>query len=86
MYLVLLIVINIALMTTLFLYGVYQFMQVEEKRKRNQLQLDSRADIAELEALLGQNRYEEALQHLMTAADVDRFTAESALEQLKKDS
>ena len=52
MLLVLLIVINVALMTTLFLYGVYQFMQVEEKRKRNQLQLDSGTDIAELEALL----------------------------------
>ncbi len=86
MYLVLLIVINLALMTTLFLYGVYKFMQVEEKRKRNQLQLDSRADIAELEALLGQDRYDEALQRLMRDADVDRYTAESALKQLKKDS
>ena len=86
MLLVLLIVINVALMTTLFLYGVYQFMQVEEKRKRNQLQLDSRTDIAELEALMSQDRYEEALQRLMSVADVDRYTAESALEQLKRDS
>ena len=86
MHLLLFIVINVMLMSGLFLFGVYLFMQVEEKRKRNQLLLDSRADVAELETLLSQDRYEEALQRLMSAAEVDRFTAESALKQLKKET
>jgi len=75
------IIVNLLLMAALFLVGVYQFMQVEEKRKRSKLLLDAGLEAAELQALLDADRYDEALRRLMTAADVDRFTAESALAQ-----
>lgn len=84
MALLLFIVINLVLMTTLFLFGVYQFMQVEEKRKCNQLLLDSRVDFDDLQSLLRQDRYEEARQRLVSVAEVDPFTAESVLEQLMR--
>ena len=86
MILLVFVAVNLALMTVLFLYGVYQFMQVEEKRKRSGMQLDAQINLGEINALLQQDRHEDALQHLMSAADVDRFTAESALDQLKKQS
>jgi len=79
---VLFILFNLLLMTTLFAFGVYQFLQVEEKRKRSKLLIDAGLDADELRALLGADRQDEAIIRLMRAADVDRFTAESALTQL----
>lgn len=82
MIFVLFILANLLLMTTLFAFGVYQFLQVEEKRKRSKLLIDAGLDADELRALLGADRHDEAVIRLMRAADVDRFTAESALAQL----
>ena len=73
------IVLNLLLMAALFLFGVYQFMQVEEKRKRGKLLLDAGMEAAELQALVDADRYDEALRRLMEGADIDRFTAEAAL-------
>ena len=84
MSIILFFVVNFLLMATLFAFGVYQFMQVEEKRKRSKMLLDAGMDEVELHALVQADRYDEALSRLMSAADVDRFTAEAALEQLKK--
>ncbi len=82
MFILVFIIVNLLLMAALFLVGVYQFMQVEEKRKRSKLLLDAGLEAAELQALLDADRYDEALNRLMTAADVDRYTAESALAQI----
>ena len=76
-------VFNLILMATLFAFGVYQFMQVEEKRKRRRLLADASLDAAELRALLQAERHDEALTRLMRAADVDFYTAESVLKQLE---
>ena len=73
---------NLVLMLSLFAYGVYQFLQVEEKRKGRQLFADCVLDETEFRALIQAERFDEALARLMLAADVDRFTAESALAQL----
>lgn len=78
------IVANLLLMAALFAFGMYQFMQVEEKRKRSRLLTDAGVDVAELQALLGADRQEEAVSRLMSAADVDRFTAESTVAKLKE--
>ncbi len=75
-------VVNLLLMATLFAFGMYLFMQVEAKRKVRTLFADAALDETELSALLQSERYDEALSRLMCAADVDRFTAESALAQL----
>lgn len=82
MIFVLFIVVNLLLMAALFAFGVYQFMQVEEKRKRRRLLTDAGIDAAELQALLDADKQVEARDRLMSAADVDRFSAESALAQL----
>lgn len=84
MIFVLFIVVNLLLMAALFAFGVYQFMQVEEKRKRSRLLTDAGIDTAELQALVQADRLDEARDRLMHAADVDQFTAESALAQLKE--
>lgn len=73
---------NLLLMGGVFLYGMYQFMQVEEKRKVRNLLAQAALDEAELSALLRAQQYDEALSRLMQAADVDRFTAQSALDLL----
>jgi hypothetical protein len=78
------IVFNLLLMATLFAFGFYQFMQVEEKRKRSKLLLDAGMDIAELQALVDADQHDEALLRLMQRADVDRFTAASALAKLQE--
>ena len=76
---------NLLLMLTLFLVGVYLFMQVEEKRKHNKLRLfESNVDMNELRAMLQAQRHDEALQRLMQVEDVDRYTAERALEMLRQ--
>ena len=84
MIFVLFIVANLLLMAALFAFGMYQFMQVEEKRKRSRLLLDAGLDLAELQALVGADKQDEAVNRLMSAADVDRFTAEATIEQFKK--
>ena len=79
------IALNLLLMVTLFLVGVYLFMQVEEKRKQNKFRLfESNVDITELRAMLQAQRHDEALQRLMQVEDVDRYTAERALEALRQ--
>ncbi|MCY3797069.1 MAG: hypothetical protein OXG84_04645 [Chloroflexi bacterium] len=84
MIFVLFIVLNLLLMAALFAFGLYQFMQVEEKRKRSRLLADAGIDTAELQALVQADRLDEARDRLMNEADVDRFTAESAVAQLKE--
>ncbi len=84
MIFVLFIVANLLLMSTLFAFGMYQFMQVEQKRKHSKLLLDARLDVAELQKLALADRQDEAVHRLMNAADVDRFSAESAVAQLKE--
>jgi len=81
---VLFIIANLLLMAALFAFGMYQFMQVEEKRKRSRLLTDAGVDLAELQALLVEDRQEEAVSRLMSAADVDRFTAESAIAKIRE--
>lgn len=75
-------IFNLLLMGAVFFYGVYQFMQVEEKRKRRRLLTHIALDESELSALRQSERYDEAILRLMRAADIDRFSAESALAQL----
>lgn len=84
MIFVLFIVVNLLLMAALFAFGVYQFMQVEEKRKRGQLLADAGIDTTELEALVQADRLDEARDRLMSEADVDQFTAESTVARLKE--
>lgn len=84
MFFVVFILVNILLMGTLFAFGVYQFMQIEAKRKCRQLLAEASLDEAELSALMRAERYDEALSRLMLGADVDRFTAESALAQIQR--
>jgi len=79
---VIFIVANLLLMAALFAFGMYQFMQVEEKRKRSRLLTDAGVDITELQALVGADKQEEAVTRLMSAADVDRFTAESTVAKI----
>lgn len=84
MFFILFILVNILLMGTFFAFGVYQFMQIEAKRKCRNLLAEASLDEAELSALIRAERYDEARSRLMRQADVDRYTAESALEQLGK--
>jgi len=74
--------LNLLIMAALFAFGFYQFMRIEGKRKSRQLLADSALDEGELRALLQERRYDEARARLMRAADVDRFSAEAALQQL----
>lgn len=83
---------NLLMMSAFFLVGMHQFMQVDDKRKARSADrlrrpfslMDPGLDAAELRELVRAERYDEALQRLMNAADVDRFTAESVIERLKK--
>lgn len=84
MFFILIIVVNLLLMGTLFAYGVYQFMQIEAKRKCRTLFAEASLDEKELSALINAERYDEALSRLMQRADVDRYSAESALAQLQQ--
>jgi len=77
------IVLNLLLMAALFVFGMYQFMKVEDKRKRSNHLLDSGMDAAELQSLLDAGGQEEAVSRLMQRADVDRFTAKSTLARLR---
>ena len=92
MVILLFIGLNLLVMGALFAVGVYQFMQIDDKckrrpadRRRSPLALvDVDVDAAELRELVCAERDDEARQKLMMAANVDRFTAESAIERLKK--
>lgn len=83
MTLLIFLALNLLLMAGLFLAGVYFFLQVEDKSKRKKLRLlDSKVDLSELQAMLKAERHDEALQRLMQAEDIDRFSAEKAIEGL----
>ena len=83
MTLLIFLALNLLLMAGLFLAGVYFFLQVEDKGKRKKLRLlDSSVDLSELQAMLKAERRDEALQRLMQADGIDRFTAEKAIEGL----
>ena len=84
MFFVVFILVNLLLMGALFAFGVYQFMQVEAKRKCRRLLAEASLDAGELRDLIQAERYDEALSRLMRQAEVDRFTAEATLEQLVK--
>jgi len=85
MTLLIFLALNLLLMAGLFLVGVYLFLQVEDKRKRNKLRLlDSSVDLSELQAMLKAERHDEALQRLMQADNIDRFSAEKAIEGLTR--
>jgi len=84
-FFVLFILVNLLLMGALFAFGVYQFMQVEAKRKCRRLLAEASLDAGELRDLIHTERYDEALSRLMQQADVDRFTAEATLEHLRRD-
>lgn len=78
------ILVNVLLMGALFAFGFYQFMQIEAKRKCRKLLAEASLDEQEFSALIHADRYDEALSRLMRQADVDRYTAESALAQIQK--
>ncbi len=79
-------IVNLLLMGAVFAFGMYQFMQVEAKRKGRKLIAEAALDEAELSALIHSERFDEAISRLMEAANVDRFTAESALRQVRDSS
>lgn len=93
MSVLLLIGLNILLMIVCFAVGIYQFLQIEDKRKRrDSLRLRSGVRISEFEIdeteirqLVRNEQYEQAVKHLMHHAEVDQFTALSAVEQIKQE-
>ena len=77
-------VFNLLLMSAVFLYGMYQFMQVEEKRKRRDIFAQAALDEAALNSLIQSEGYDEARARLMASANVDRFTAETVLDHISQ--
>lgn len=83
---------NLILMSAFFVLGIYQFLQIDDKQKRRPADrlrsavLVSELDVdeGELRELVRDERYTDAIQRLITDADVDRFTAEAMIEALKK--
>lgn len=83
---------NIMMMSVFFVVGIYQFMRIEDKRKHLPAQrlrgkmIVSELDVdeAELRQLVRDEQYDTAIQHLIEYGDVDRFTAEIAIESLKQ--
>ena len=83
---------NIMMMTAFFVVGIHQFMQIEDKQKRRPVdRLRSQVVVSDLnvdEDALRQwvrdEHYEEAIRHLMDYGEVDRYTAEAAVESLKQ--
>jgi hypothetical protein len=83
---------NLLIMSTFFVLGIYQFLQIEDKQKRRPADrlrravLVSELDVDEsaVRQLVRDERYTDAIQRLITDADVDRFTAEAMIEVLKK--
>ena len=85
MTLLLFLVVNLLLMTGLFLAGVYLFMQIDEKRKAKPARrLAADVELAAVDALRHEQGDAAALEQLMREADVDRYTAEAALKQLRE--
>ena len=83
---------NLLIMSAFFVMGIVLFLQTEDKQKRRP---DDRlrgavrvselgVDEGELRQLVRDERYSDAIQRLISDADVDRFTAEVAIEALKK--
>ena len=79
-------VFNLLLMSAVFLYGMYQFMQVEEKRKRRDIFALAALDEAALSSLIKTEGYDKARARLMASANVDRFTAETVLDYISQAS
>lgn len=92
MDIVVVIAVNVMMMSAFFLVGIYQFLQIEDKKKRRPVdRLRSSIMVSELivdevalRQLVRDERYVDAVQHLIDYADVDRFTAEAAIETLKQ--
>ena len=83
MTLLIFLALNLALMLGLFFVGVYQFMQIEEKRKGIAARrLAADIDMAAVAATRRAEGDEAAIQRLMREAELDRFTAESALQAM----
>ena len=84
--------INLVIMSALFAVGIYLFLQIDDKQKRQPVDrlrgavLVSEMDIDEVELrqLVRDERYTDAIQRLITEAEVDQFTAEATIEALKK--
>jgi len=83
---------HVGMMSLFFVIGIYLFSQVDDKRKRQEVDrlrgavpiAELEIDEAELRELVRAERYEDAVERLVTMAEVDRFTAQSAVESLKK--
>jgi hypothetical protein len=83
---------HVVMMTIFLVMGIYQFGQIEDKDKRRRVdrtrttipiaELD--IDEAALRHLVRAEQYDNAVQQLMADADVDKFTAQSIVETLKK--
>lgn len=79
-------------MSAFFIVGIYLFLQIEDKQKRNPVDRLRRAvlvselgvDERELRQMVRDEQYSDAIQRLITDAEVDRFTAEATIEALKK--
>lgn len=83
MALLIFLALNLLLMAGLLLAGLYLFLQVEDKAKRSKPRLNQ-SSVAELQALLQAQGHDEALQHLMQTDDMERFSAEQAIEALRR--
>lgn len=89
----LLIGLNILLMVVCFAVGIYQFLQIQDKRKRQDqwhrrtggMIREFEIDETEIRQLVRNEQYEQAVKHLMHHAEVDQFTALSAVEQIKQE-
>jgi len=83
---------HVVMMSIFFVVGIYQFAQIDDKRKRHHaerlrstLSIDELdIDEAELRELVRAERYDDAIDRLIAVAEVDRFTAQSAIETLKQ--
>ena len=92
MHIAIFIAINLLIMSAFFGVGIYLFLQVEDKQKRRPVDrlrgavLVSEMDVDEVELrqLVRDERYTDAIQRLITDAEVDQFTAEATIEALKK--
>ena len=84
--------INLLIMSAFFGVGIYLFLQIEDKQKRQPvdrlrgavLVSELGVDEVELRQMVRDERYTDAIQRLITDAEVDQFTAEVTIEALKK--
>ncbi len=83
---------HVVMMAVFFILGVYQFSQIDDTHKYKRIdRLRSALPISELDIdetelreLIRAERYTDARHRLMTVADVDKFTAQSIIDTLKK--